>query len=284
MPVRKLESTPGFLVTDLADAPVAVGVVRAAPKVLVDGAELLARATTYAFATFGVQAGGASVGLNTPPEEKTEAIGRFVAEIGAEVAAGTLHLSPGTGVTDADLAPLGAAPVDASLTPAGAVAAAVAFLGGDLAGRPAVVHAPGPWAGRLGPVWAAAGGGTVEEGGPDADTEVLFVAGKAGVIDHHVAEGVQARLVVPLTPVPVTAKAYAVLGRASTTFVPDAVALAAPLLAVADPGGGDPLERVRGVAAAMAPHGADAWRAMVERAESFLAGWQDTLPYGRPLT
>ena len=70
---------------------------------------------------------------------------------------------------------------------------------------------------------------------------------------------------------------------AATTFVPDAVALAAPLLAVADPGGGDPLERVRGVAAAMAPHGVDAWRAMVERAESFLAGWQDTLPYGRPL-
>ena len=104
---------------------------------------------------------------------------------------------------------------------------------------------------------------------------MLFVAGKAGVIDHHVAEGVQARLVVPLTPVPVTAKAYAVLGRAATTFVPDAVALAAPLLAVADPGGGDPLERVRGVAAAMSPHGVDAWRAMVERAESFLAGWQE---------
>jgi hypothetical protein len=283
VPVRKLESTPGFLVTDLADAPVAVGVVRAAPKVLVDGAELLARATTYAFATFGVQAGGASAGLNTAPEEKAEAISRFVAEIAPEIAAGRLHLSPGTGITEADLAPLGAAPVDPSLTPAGAVAAAVAFLGGDLTGRPAGVHGPGPWAGRLAPVWAAAGGGAVEEAGPDAEVEVLFVAGKAGVIDHHVAEGVQARLVVPLTPVPVTAKAYAVLSRAATTFVPDAVALAAPLLAVADPGGGDPLERVRGVAAAMSPHGVDAWRAMVERAESFLAGWQDTLPYGRPL-
>lgn len=283
MPVRKLESTGGFVVTDLAGAPVSVGVVRAAPKVLLDGAKLLARATTYAYATFGVRAGGASAGINTPPEGKAEAIARFVEEVGPDVAAGRLHLSAGTGVTDLDLAPLGAAPADPSLTPAGAVAAAVAFLGGDVAGRPAAVHGPGPWLGRLAPAWGAVGGGSVSEGGPDADVEVLFVAGKAGVVDHEVAEAVRARLVVPLTPVPVTAKAYAVLSRAGTTFVPDAVSLAAPLLAIADPAGGDPLERVRGVAAAMAGHGVDAWRAMVERAESFLEGWQDEQPFGRPL-
>lgn len=283
MPVRRLESSPGFLVTDLPAAPLGVGVVRTAPKVLVDGAELLARATTYAFATFGVQAGGASAGINAAPDAKADAIAAFVAEIGPDVAAGRLHLSAGTGVTDDDLAALGTTTADPSLAPAGAVAAAVAFLGGDISGRTAVVHGPGPWAGRVGHAWSAAGGGAVSEGEPDADTEVLFVAGKAGLLDHHVAEGVTARLVVPLTPVPVTAKAYAVLGRAGTTFVPDALALAAPLLAVADPGGGDPLERVRGVAAAMAAHGVDAWRAMVDRAESFLAGWQDELPYGRPL-
>jgi hypothetical protein len=283
VPVRRLESSPAFLVTDLPDAPLAVGVVRAAPKVLVDGAELLARATTYAFATFGVQAGGASAGVNAGPDDKADAIARFVEEVAPEVAAGRLHLSAGTGVTDDDLAPLGVDPVDPSLAPAGAVAAAVAFLGGDVAGRSAVVHGPGSWAARVGPAWTAAGGGAVTEGDPNADTEVLFVAGKAGVLDHHVAGGVTARLVVPLTPVPVTAKAYAALSRAGTTFVPDALALAAPLLAVADPGGGDPLERVRGVAAAMAAHGVDAWRAMVERAESFLAGWQDERPFGRPL-
>ena len=50
--------------------------------------------------------------------------------------------------------------------------------------------------------------------------------------------------VVPLTPVPVTAKAYAALDRAGTVLVPDAVSCAAPLLAVADPDGGDPVERV----------------------------------------
>jgi len=182
-------------------------------------------------------------------------------------------------VSAADQLDISARPVLMSLC----VAAAVAFLGGDLTGRTAVVHGPGPWAGRLGPAWVAAGGGSVAEGDADADTEVLFVAGKAGVIDHGVAEGVRARLLVPLTPVPVTAKAYAVLSRAGTTFVPDALTLAAPLLAIADPTGGDPLERVRGVAAAMATHGVDAWRAMVERAESYLSTWQDALPYGRPL-
>jgi hypothetical protein len=45
MQVHKLTSTDGFIVFDLDDAP-ALGVVRMAPKVLRDGAELLARSTT----------------------------------------------------------------------------------------------------------------------------------------------------------------------------------------------------------------------------------------------
>src|SRR6188474_1297597 len=45
--VRRLDTTDGFYVVDLEEAARSVGVVRLAPKVLVDGAELLARATTY---------------------------------------------------------------------------------------------------------------------------------------------------------------------------------------------------------------------------------------------
>jgi hypothetical protein len=83
--------------------------------------------------------------------------------------------------------------------------------------------------------------------------------------------------------VPVTAKAYAVLSRAGTVLLPDAVSCAAPLLAVADPDGGDPLERVATAAGELAGSGVDAWRAMVEKAEAFLATWQPALPFGRPL-
>jgi hypothetical protein len=283
VPVRKLESTDAFLVTDLDEAPTAVGIVRAAPKVLVEGAENLARAATYTFATFGVKASGASAGINTAPEAKEEAVGRFLDELGPRFAAGTLHLSPGTGMTADDLAPADLEPQDESLAARGAVAAAAAFLGGGAGGRAAAVHAPGTWLDRVSPWWGDAGGGDVSEGGPDTDAEVLFVAGKVGVIDHEVAEGVRARLVVPLTPIPVTAKAYAVLCRAGTVLLPDAISCAAPLLAVADPDGGDPIERVVTATIGLAGAGVDAWRVMAQQAETFLGTWQPKLPFGRPL-
>lgn len=283
MPVQKLESTDAFLVTDLADAPKAVGIVRSAPKVLVDGAESLARAATYAFATFGVQASGASAGINVKPEDKEQAVSLFLEELAPQLAEGRLHLSPGTGVTADDLAPANLEPQDDSLAARGAVAAAAAFLGGGAAGKGAAVSAAGPWLDRVSPWWADVGGGDVAEGGHDADVEVLFLGGKVGVLDHDLAAAVKAKLVVALTPVPVTAKAYAVLSRAGTIFLPDAVSCAAPLLAVADPDGGDPIERTATAAGELAGAGVDAWRAMVEQAEAFLGTWQPKLPYGRPL-
>lgn len=283
MTVRKLESTDAFLVTDLDGAPKAVGIARCAPKVLVDGAELLARAATYAFATFEVKASGASAGINAKPEEQERAVSQFVDELGALVAAGTLHLSPGTGLSDADLALFGIEPQDESLAARGAVAATAAFLGGGCGAKTAAVHGPAGWLDRVAPWWSDAGGGEITEGAADAGAEVLFVAGKAGVINHELAGGVKAELVVPLTPVPVTAKAYAALSRTGTVLLPDAVCCAAPLLAVADPDGGDPVERVSEAGGALAGQGVDAWRAMVTKAETFLATWRESLPFGRPL-
>jgi glutamate dehydrogenase/leucine dehydrogenase len=283
VPVRKLDSSDAFLVTDLDDASAAAGVVRAAPKVLVDGAELLARATTYAFATFGVQAGGASAGINTKPDDRDAAIAAFAAEIGPEAAEGRLHLGPGTGLTAADLGEAATAPDD-ELTARGAVAAATPFLADGISGCTAAVHGPESWVAPVAAAWSAAGGGEVAGGaGLDAEVDVLFLAGKAGLLDHEAAPAVRAKVLVPLTPVPVTAKAFAALSRAGVVFVPDAVSLAAPLLATVDPSGGDPVERVRAVAAELAPSGVDAWRRMVERAEAFLATWQPSLPFGRPL-
>ena len=64
MTTRKLSTTDAFVVVDLPDAPVAAGVVRLAPKVLIDGATWLARSQTYQFAVFGRKASGASAGIN----------------------------------------------------------------------------------------------------------------------------------------------------------------------------------------------------------------------------
>jgi hypothetical protein len=277
--VRKLETTDAFYALDLEDATVSVGVVRLAPKVLVDGAELLARATTYAFAAFGVNAGGVSAGINAKPEGRDAAVTAFCEAVAPLVAEGRIHLSPGTGLTAEELAPLGCEPLDPSLAARGAVVAAAAFGGaGD-----AVVVGDSTWQERIGPWWSDAGGAGVDEGGLDADVPVLFLAGRSGFVDHEAASTVRAKLVVPLTPVPVTAKAYAVLSGAGVVFVPDAVSCAAPLLAVADPDGEDPVSRVAALASEIASRGVDAWRAMVDRAEEHLTSWRPALPFGRPL-
>jgi glutamate dehydrogenase/leucine dehydrogenase len=123
----------------------------------------------------------------------------------------------------------------------------------------------------------------VTDGGVDADCHALFVAGKTGMVDHDVADTIKAHLVVPLTTLPITTKAYAVLSRAGRTYVPDFVSLAAPLLNALDAANGDAVGRVRDLAAELLAEGPTAWMAACQRAETFLQTWQDALPFGRPL-
>ena len=269
MQVRKIDATDAFYVLDLDDAPRSVGVVRVAPKVLVDGAELLARATTYSFALFSVQAGGVSAGVNAKPDAAADAVAAFTTAVADEQ---PLTFFAGTGVPD------GAVPhADHDLAARSAATAASAFASGTAAiAGPAAAE----WADRLAGAWPGSWTGAA---GFDADVDVLFLAGRAGIVDDDVAVTVTARTLVPVTPVPVTAKAYATLNRAGATFVPDALSLAAPLLATADADGGDPIERVARIAAELAAEDGEPWRNAVARAETFLATWQEKLPYGRPL-
>ncbi len=292
MKVDKLTSTDGFVVTDLDDATISVGIARLAPKVLRDGAQLLARSVTYTFASFGVAGhGGASAAVNARPDGRDQAVAAFLDEIGPRAAAGALVLTPGTGLSAADLAPLdGAAPgegaaavvADPALTAAGALAA------GRVAGphdwRTAAVVGSGPVV-EAARAQLAEAGATLAEPRLDVACDVLFVAGKAGVLDHSAAAAVQARTVVPLCPVPVTARALAVLGKADRVVIPDFLAVAAPLLAAFDPEGGegDPVKRVHAAVTELAEHGTGLWLAAAKRAEENLAGWTDEKPFGRPL-
>jgi hypothetical protein len=279
--VDKLTGTDGFVVTDLDDATTSVGIARLAPKVLRDGAQLLARTVTYAFASFGVAGhGGASAGINARPDGRDEALAAFLDEVRPRAEAGALVLSPGTGLSADDLAPVGWGDVDAELAAAGALAA------GRVAGphdwRTAAVVGAGPIAeaaaAQLGKADA-----TLVDPRFDAACDVLFVAGKAGVLDHPTAAAVQARTIVPLTPVPVTARALAVLGRADRVVIPDFLSTAAPLLAAFDADGGDPVGRVHTSVTDLAEAGTGLWLAAAKRAEEFLATWTAEKPFGRPL-
>jgi hypothetical protein len=279
--VDKLTGTDGFVVVDIDDATTSVGIVRLAPKVLRDGAELLARAVTYAFASFGVNGhGGASAAINAKPEARDDAVAAFVDEIRPRAESGALALTPGLGVTADDLAALGWKEPDPALTAQGALAAA--RVAGPLDWRTSAVVGSGPVVDAATAQLGAAGS-TLAEGRFDAPCDVLFVAGKAGVLDHATAEGVQASTVVPLTTVPLTARALAVLRAAGRTVVPDFLTTAAPLLAAHDAAGGDPVQRIRDLTIELAEAGTSMWVAAAERAETNLATWTDESPFGRPL-
>ena len=281
MQIRKLEKANGFVAIDLPDAQLAVGPTRLAPKILQDGAELLARSITYTFASFGLQHSGGSAGINTGPDERDDALTAYMEEMAPLVHDRRWLTWPGTGVTDDDLKAMrvveGPRPDDPTLTAAGAVAAA-----GELAGDRVAVVGAGPVvdAARQALEHASA---NVIEGGIDADCQVLFLAGKAGMVGHEIAETIKAPVVVPLTALPITAKAYAVLSRTGKTYIPDFVALAAPLLHALDADRGDAVGRVRALATELTPAGPTTWMAACQRAEAFLQTWQDALPFGRPL-
>jgi hypothetical protein len=279
--LQRLSATDGFIVFDLDAATTCVGIARLAPKVLQDGAMLLARSVTYSFASFGVAGhAGGSAGISAKPEDRDGAVKAFVEELRPLAESGRLRLAPGLGLTADDLAPLGWTESDAALTAAGALAAAE--VAGPLDGKTASVVGSAPVAGVATDQLTAVGT-DMAPARFDAECDVLFVAGKAGVLDHPTAEGVKATTIVPLTPVPVTARALAVLARQERLVVPDFLSIAAPLLAAHDPDGGDPVPRIRDATVELADRGTGLWLAAAQRAEAQLATWTKEKPFGRPL-
>ncbi len=145
MSTRKLTTVDAFIISDLNDAPLSAGIVRLAPKLLIEGATWLARSQTYQFASFGRQVGGASAGINTPAEARAEAIAAFVAEFTPD--SETVLLDAGKGLGAAEIAALRAsdprpsAVIDdaAALRRAGIVASAELALGG-LDGRTVAIE------------------------------------------------------------------------------------------------------------------------------------------------
>jgi glutamate dehydrogenase/leucine dehydrogenase len=284
--VQKLTSTDGFIAFDLDDAP-AVGIVRIAPKVLRDGAELLARSTTYAAASFGLQVRGGSAGLNAKPDARDAALAAFLEEVAPMVQDGRWLVGPGVGVTADELAGLPkaeqrATAFDPMATGESAVAAAMGALGSVQGARIGIVGS-GPAADAAAASATTNGATPIPGATLDAECDVLLVAGKAGVLEHDLASTVRAKAVVPLTPVPVTARALAVLGRAGVVVVPDFLSTAGPLLAALAPEGDDPMGRVAESVSSLRDEGVNLWMAAALRAEDFLRTWQPTLPFGRPL-
>ena len=106
MRIHKLQSVDAFVVFDLDGASNATGPVRIGDKILASSATELARCTTYAYASLGLQKSGASAGINAPEPARAEAIGKFIAEIEKLVIDGTFLPDHSKVVTADDLASL----------------------------------------------------------------------------------------------------------------------------------------------------------------------------------
>lgn len=284
--MHKFSSVDAFVAFDLDDAP-AVGITRLARKVLVDGAVLLARDTTYAFASFEIERGGGSAGVNADDAARDAAIDAFVTEAAELVSSGRWVTDPGLGVSAEDLKPLYAVDprpaalwedgLSVELTVRGARAAAEAALGRDLTAAAVVGAGPVADAARA---TLSESGITVSGDTLSSGSDAVFVAGKSGVVDHDAAATIDAGVIVPLTPTPLTARAHAVVTQAGQVHVPSFLSTAASLLAGLD--GDDPVERVRAVVSELAPSGSAFWMNAAERAEAFLSTWRGEIPTFRP--
>ena len=104
--IHKLTSIDAFVVFDLDGASTATGSVRAGDKILASTATELARCTTYAYASLGIEKCGASAGINAPEASRAEAIVKFVAEIEKLVVDGVFLPDHNRVVTADDLASL----------------------------------------------------------------------------------------------------------------------------------------------------------------------------------
>lgn len=268
---KKLTSADGFVVLDLPDAPLAAGVVRCAPKILVDGATWMARSATYQYAFYGRKVSGASAAVNAANDVKAEKLPEAIAEFASSFS--TLLLEPGRGVTAKDLEPLAANDVRGNdyaaqriENTARGIVAAVAALKGGLSGVSVAIEIFDPRSVKVASLLHAGGAKIVAIGtsaGTRRDDNGLDLSsieqewkekGADCAADSDPASAVfsvpcdvllagskpgiiddslsvHASFIVPNGLLPVTAKALAALERNNVKVLPDFVVLAGHLAA-----------------------------------------------------
>ena len=187
MLVEKLKSVDAFVVFDFEDAAFSTGVVRCAPKILVDGATWLARSQTYQLASFELKGGGASAGVNAPAEARSDAIASFVGEIEPWVASRRLVPDAAKGVRGEDLESLHAVDPrpDAYWTRAGSfsaegIVASLEVALGGLAGQTVAIEG-------LDEIGVAVASAVIERGG-----RVVSVGTSAGAATDPAGFGAEA--------------------------------------------------------------------------------------------
>lgn len=286
------DAVDGYAYLDLVNATRAVGPARSARKVLDRTSIDLARHATYALAIHGLTASGAVIALNherdsaepLPEAAFANASAPWRNEVG-------FLAHTGLGLSDEEVGD--ALAPSAQIVPIEELIDASAVGCTSLDGAAVLIASTGDEPNLLGSVQGS-GATSVQVITEIADaltmtSDVLFVRGTTGVLDHEVLADTRARLIVGLQPLTTTARGLAVASGAGSVIVPDFVSAGGPYVAalseIADKD--ELLDHVRSEAATAAARyegsGVNTFVRACEIAEEFLRTWVDQLPFGRPL-
>lgn len=280
---QKFETVDGYGMVDIEGAPLVVGPVRSAKKVLQRTTEDLIRHATYALAIHGIDGCGGAAALNHDRAADDQSpLETFVAELETWAASATFTGTTGLGLGAAEIGPTlhPSASMANELVAASAAAcvpstASTIVIASD-GDEPALTQRLGDQSAIVEPDLAAA---------LLSGADVVFVRAKTGALNHEVLGEVTARRIIGLQPLTTTARGLAVAGRAGAVIVPDFISAAGPYLAA------DGRERsADDVAAATAAtmttldgSDTDMFVRACALAEDHLRTWTSDLPFGRPL-
>jgi len=272
MKIQKLESIDAFVAVDLEGTP-GKGIVRASKKILQGGVKDLARSMTYGLASLNLKETGISAGINTPPEEKNEAIKTFFEEISGW--GNEFSFTAGLGVTPEDTAENNLEE-KLQLLAMGTVISA-------LAAKPDATTAvidDKILNSVLEKELTDKGIKVISSENPFTEqADILFCGSKIGVIDHEVAEELSFSVIAPTAALPITTRAVAVCKRRNILALPDFVTTAGPLINNKNLIS----ETLSSIIDEVINHDDGPLIGACERAEVFLSTWQSELPFGRPM-
>lgn len=272
MRIQKLNTIDAFFAIDLDGVP-GRGIVRLAPRILQGGAKDLARSITYTLASLGQQETGISAGINSIPEERDKAITAFVQEISDWDE--KFFLSAGKGLTNEELG----IEADSNKKKLIATSAVTAAITAVPKASTAVIEnfdqnedLIEQLKSKKIEVIACADPFTTE-------ADLLFCGSKVGILDHNVAENIAVSAVIPIAPLPITARAIAHCQRRKIIALPDFVTTAGSVIN----NFAESEVLIKNIIEESLKHEDGPIIGACIRAEKFLDSWQTNLPFGRPM-
>lgn len=285
---QKFETVDGYGMIDIADAPIVVGPVRSAKKVLQRTTQDLIRHATYAIALHERNGSGGAAALNHDRASDDQSpIAAFAEELETWAARSHFTATAGLGLGASEIGPTLHA--SAAMTSDLIAASAASCVPADT--TTIVIVSDGEEPALRDRLSERANTSFVPDmaAGLTSGADVVLVRGTAGSLDHDVVAESNVGRIISLDPLLTTPRGLAVASRQGSIIVPDFLSASGPYLAALSTSDSlDDLvaEIARATTSAIeriGDVGVDMFVRASELAEGHLRTWTSDLPFGRPL-